>query len=419
MSATPEAIRIHDLAEPVLSELQKAALGAAASAEVDFSPGRILDEARRRTGLSDFGPDDFRERLELWCRAAEEDESASAVGRVGVYHDLLRYATSRLRVEDFAARHPEALEVEIDRPIVIVGLPRSGTTHLLNLVAADTRLRSLPYWESLEPIPLPGEAPGADGVDPRLARCRASYARTAPLLPHLKAMHDMAPEHVHEEIELQAIDFSSYVLEWVAHVPRLRDAYLARDQRPSYAYMKKVLRILTFLRGPRRWVLKSPQHLEQLVPLVETFPDATFAVTARDPVSVVASTLTMLAYGARLRCKRVDLDRIATYWIDRIETLLRRCVRDREALPPSQSLDVPFHELMADDLAMVERIYELAGHPMTAGARRRLTAYAAENRRGKHGRVAYDLRGDFGIDPAALRKRFDFYFERFPVRVED
>jgi hypothetical protein len=228
----------------------------------------------------------------------------------------------------------------------------------------------------------------------------------------------MTPEHVHEEIELQAADFSSYVLEWVAHVPRLRDEYLAQDQTSSYAYMKKVLKACQWQRGPERWILKSPQHLEQLGPLYETFPDATFALTARDPVSVIASTVTMCAYGSRIRCNWVDMAGIAEYWIDRIETLLRRYVRDRDLLPESQCIDVPFDEFIADDVGMVERVYERAGHPMTAPARQQLEAFMAANPRGRYGRVVYDLKRDFGIDPDQLRERFDFYFDRFPVRVE-
>ena len=280
----PADIRIEDLAEPVLTEMQKAALAATSGIEVQFDEEAILNEAMRRTGLSDFGSDDFRDRLAVWVQSLDEDKAANPMGRLGVYNDTLRYAINRLRLEDLLARHPEILDVEIRRPIIIVGLPRSGTTHLLNLISADTRLRSLPYWESLEPIPIPGEEPGPDGQDPRYLRCRQNFERSDGLLPHLKAMHHMTPEHTHEEIELQALDFSSYILEWVAHVPRLRDYYLSQDQTSSYAYMKKALQALQWLRGPDRWVLKSPQHLEQLRPLYKTFPDATFAVTARDPV---------------------------------------------------------------------------------------------------------------------------------------
>jgi hypothetical protein len=399
MTERPDDIRILDLAEPVLTPMQEGAIEAASGMEVTFSEDAVLSAAREQTGLS-------------------EDSDLGPVGRLGVFKDCVRYAANRLCLEDLIRRHPEILDVEIERPIIIAGLPRSGTTHLLNLIAADERLRSLPYWESLEPVPVPGEEPGPDGVDPRLARCRSSSELEVGLLPHLRAMHWRTPEHVHEEIELQALDFSSYILEWIAHLPRSRDYYLSHDQRPHYAYMKKVLQALQWQRGPDRWILKSPQHLEQLGPLHDTFPDATIAIAHRDPVSVIASTVTMLAYGSRVRCKGVDMQGIADYWIDRIDRLLRACVRDRDKIPAAQSIDVLFHEFMANDVAMVERIYALAGLEMTPEARRALDRFMAENPRGKHGRVIYDLKADFGIDPAELRRRFDYYFQRFPIQAE-
>ncbi len=415
--AAPD-IRIDDLANPQLTPVQRATLKAVAGVSVEFSEEAVLSEACRRTGLSDFGDDDFRARLAVWLRAVNEDAELGPVGRIGVFRDITRYASNRLRFEDLLERHPEILDVAIERPIIIAGLPRSGTTHLLNLIAADSRLRSLPYWESVEPIPIPGEAPGKDGVDPRLARCRENYAQQDLMMPLLKNMHDMAPEHVHEEIELQCLDFSSYELEWIATVPRWRDTYLAEDQRPSYRYMSNVLRALQWMRGPSRWILKSPQHMEQLGPLMETFPDATVVLTHRDPVSVIASAVTMLCYGDRVRRTRVDPPAVAAYWIDRIERLLRACVGDRDRVPADRSLDVLFHEFMADDMAMVRRVYELADLPLTDEARGSLERFLADNPRGVHGRIVYDLKGDFGVDRDALRERFAFYFERFPVKVE-
>ena len=417
MSAQDD-IHIADLNDPILTPVQQAARDGAEQFPVDLSEAGVLGEATERTGLSDFGAEDFRQRLGVQLESVNEDEGLGAVGRISVYRDLVRYAANRLRFEDLLKRHPEILDVEIRAPIIIGGLPRSGTTHLLNLIAADTRLRSLPYWESLEPVPDAKENPGEDGADPRLVRCQEGYAQQLAMMPLLKNMHDMAPDHIHEEIELQGLDFSSYLLEWIATVPRWRDYYLAQDQTPHYAYMKKVLQALQWMRGPSRWVLKSPQHLEQLGPLRSVFPDATVVLTHRDPISVVASAATMLAYGDRVRRKRADPPAVAAYWADRVETLLRACVRDRDQVPADQSVDVLFHEFMADDVGTVEGIYDVANLEMTSSARAALDAFMAANPRGKHGRIVYDLKGDLGFDPAALRERFAFYFDRFPIREE-
>ena len=412
-------IRISDLANPVLTPVQRAAIEFAETQPVRFDVETILAAARAKAGLDDFGKGDFRARLAIQCQSIEEDCGLNALGRLGVFANLLRYAENRLRFEDLLRRHPEILETRIERPIIVAGMPRTGTTHLLNLIASDTRLRSLPYWESMEPVPARGEGPGRDGRDPRWTRCNASYQQMAATMPLIVAMHDMPPEHIHEEIELEELDFASYLLEWLCRPPRWRDFYLGLDQRPHYAYMKRVLQALTWLRGPRRWVLKSPQHLEQLLPLLETFPDATIVITHRDPVSVIRSAITMLGYGDRVRRARVELAGLADYWIDRVEQLLGACLRDRERLPADQVIDLPFHDFMADDIGAVGRIYERAGLPMTPAARAELDAFMSANPRGKHGQVVYDLRGDFGLEPADVRKRFADYVARFRVRVEN
>ena len=236
-------------------------------------------------------------------------------------------------------------------------------------------------------------------------------------MPEFKRMHEMWPEHAHEEIHLLAIGGSTMFFETLALVPAWRDWYLAHDQTPYYAYLKKVLQVLQFLRGGSRWILKSPQHLEQFRPLLATFPDATFVVTHRDPVSITASFATMAAYTARLSRDPVDPQLIGRYWADRIERLLRACSEDRALLPAAQSLDVRFDEFMADDLATVERIYALAGQPFDAPARTAMQRFMADHPRGKFGRVRYDL-ADFGLDRAERRRALAFYVERFGVALE-
>jgi hypothetical protein len=231
-------------------------------------------------------------------------------------------------------------------------------------------------------------------------------------------MHPMHPDHVHEELELELPDFSSYTPEWVARCPRWRDYYLARDQTPHYRYLRTVLQILQWTRPGERWVLKSPQHLEQLGPLLATFPDATVVVTHRDPVSVIQSAATMMTYAARMGYRHPKPEFYIEYWNDRIARLLRSSVRDRHLVPVERSVDVLFHEFMRDDLATVERIYAVAGLALTDEARSQLTAYRDDHRRGLDGQVVYDLQADFGVTPEEVREPFGFYFDRFDVRAE-
>lgn len=143
----PFDIQIDDLAAPLLSEAQLSALAYGESVPIAFSERAVLDYARRKTGLSDFGPDDFRERMNLLFDEWNADTGLTALHRVTLWGYISRHVVNRLLIQDYLKRHPDVVEERIERPIIVAGLPRSGTTHLVNLLAADRRLRSLP-WES-------------------------------------------------------------------------------------------------------------------------------------------------------------------------------------------------------------------------------------------------------------------------------
>lgn len=413
-----DEIRIADLAAPVLNDLQRMGLQYGESKHTELSVDAVCEAAVARTGLDDFGPRDFTERLGVQLAEMDADPERTGLGRMLMFGDCTRYAANRLLIHDLLARHPEIRDIPIEKPVIVVGLPRSGTTHLVNLLAADARFRSMPLWESYEPVPNPSEPPPGDDVDPRWTRCQQAWEAMQAGAPFVAAMHPMEPDHVHEEIELMAPDFSNYNLEWVARAPVWRDYYLDHDQTPHYAYMKSVLQILQWYRPKERWVLKSPQHLEQLGPLLATFPDATIVVTHRDPVAVVQSTITMLAYGARTAYRTVRPEWYRDYWTDRIGRLLDSSLRDRHLLPEGRAVDVLFHEYMDDEMRTLQRVYDSAGIELTDQARDGIEAYRSAHPRGKEGRVVYDLRGDFSTTPEAVRSRFATYLERFPVRLE-
>lgn len=415
----PAAVRIDDLAAPRFPEGMRPIIdGLTAMAEpIRIEPEWLIAAATEQTGLENFGADGFRERLDVFCRALRDEAHLNAIGTVTNGGLLIQLLKNRLLIEDLIRRHPEITSVEIRSPIIICGLPRSGTTHLHNLMSADPELRYLPYWESLEPVLPDGERPADGEPDPRLARTEVALGFMNAAMPLFERMHEMTLHHAHEEIQLLAIDFSSVLFETTAPMKTWRDYYTSHDQTPVYAYLKRVLQVLQWLRGGERWVLKSPQHMEQFEPLLATFPDGIFVVTHRDPVSVTASAATMLAYTARMTTDHPNPAHIAAYWSDRLEEMLRGCVRDRDVLPPDRTIDVMFDEFMADDVAMVERIYEVAGQPMSDGSRAAMQEFMAAHPRGRHGGVIYDL-PELGIDPEERRKALGFYIDRFGVTPE-
>ncbi len=413
-----DEIRIDDLRAPVLNEIQRMGREYGESVHTELSVDAVCAAAAAQTELDDFGSEDFRERLGVQLDEMNADPERTGLGRMLMFGDCVRYASNRLRIHDLLKRHPEIREIPIEKPVIVIGLPRSGTTNLVNLLASDSRFRSMPLWESYQPVPDPRESIGEDGVDPRWTRCQGMWESMQVGAPFVAAMHPMEPDHVHEEIELMTPDFSSYNLEWVARAPKWRDYYLSHDQTPHYEYAKSVLQIMQWYRPRERWVLKSPQHLEQIGPLMSTFPDASIVVTHRDPIAVVQSTITMVTYGARTAYKTPEPEWYRDYWVDRIGRLLDTSMRDRHLLPEDRTTDVYFHEYMADEMGTLQRIYDAAGIDFTETARSEVAAYQDAHPRGKEGRVVYDLRRDFSAEPAHLRTRYTEYMKSFPVKEE-
>ena len=410
MSASrPAPIRLEDLASPdypASAIAIRAGLGAY-GATLELSPAALMSTASERTGLDQWGDPALLERLEILCTALRTEAGLSDTGVAIAFEQLVGNLVNRLRLEALIADHPEIESIPIVRPIIICGLPRSGTTHLHNLIAADPNMRSLPYWESLEPIGAPGEDEQA-----RRDRCSAGLNLLDTVMPEFKRMHEMTVDHAHEEIQLLANDISGMLFETTYHVPTFAAHYKSHDQLPSYAYVKRSLAAMQWLRGGSRWVLKSPQHLEQFPTLYAAFPDATFVVTHRDPVEVTRSMVTMVAYGSRMACDHPDPVAIGQYWLGRSEDLLNGCLRDRDVLPADQSIDIRFTDFMADEEATLRSIYELADQPLGLEARESMAAFIAKHPRGRHGEVIYDYAA-VGLAADDVARRLGGYRDRF------
>jgi hypothetical protein len=405
-------VQLNDLAEPRFSSEaeQIRDMMAALAADCPLDADALHARAIADTGLDDFGPDDYRERLDVYLAALHDIDDMHAPGIVNFFGQLSQWLKNRLLLTELLKRHPEINDIDLLPPVVIGGLPRTGTTHLHNLLAAAPTFRTLPYWESFEPFPLPAEA----GVepDPRAARMDVAVQVMNIVMPHFALMHEMTTEHVHEEIQLLANDVSTMFMETLAHVPRWRDYYLAHDQTSTYEYLATQLKALQFLRGGRRWLLKSPQHLEQLPVLDKVFPGIAVVCTHRDPVPVALSMVAMITYSARMHRSVVPVEEIAAAWIDRLELMLAALVRDRDVVAAERSVDVTFDDFMADELGVAEQVYGLVGEPVTDDARAAMSGYLAGHQRGRLGKVATSCEM-FGLVEDDLRARFAPYVSRF------
>ncbi len=411
-------IRVEGLRDGTRPPAERSALEAAEEQPLDLSVDTVLDLARQDTGLTDFGHMDFVNRLGMLLAEVEADGNVWKAHKLIFRGHCVKAATNRLLIEHYWSENPESLEVAIDRPINVIAIPRSGSTHLENLLAADRRLRHLPVYLAAQPTPRPDEVLGPDGVDPRWIRGseRWEQLRSNEILA---VMHEQSPDHACGENELQVPDFASYQWEWMANVPGFRDHYLSHDQTTHYRYMGNVLRALAWqFPSSRRWMLKSNQHSEQLGPLLATYGDATVVMIHRDPAATLRSLLTMRGLLVKSSQIEPDIDAHVEYWVARLEQMLHTYMRDRPLVPEGQLVEVMFSDIAEDDVRAASRVLDCAGLPATEECLQDLQAYMTQNAQHRNQRVVYDLEGDFGLDADQLRKRFAFYMDAFDIRPE-
>lgn len=378
-----------------------------------FDSGALLAAAREKTGLDDFGDLSFRTALEVLCLSAEQDLDLNPVGRRNLHGQILDHLCQRLRFIDLWKRKPEILDEPIDRPLFIVGLPRSGTTFLQQLLAQDTTFRVTPFWEELHPLPDHDAAIRPPDDTPLIERGEKNVEGLRQHAPGLLAMHQLAADQPEEEIYLLAPGFSSMVYEWVYILPSYAEWYAQQDHTEGYRFFKRVLQTLQWLRGGERWLLKAPQHMEQLKPLLTVFPDGTFIETLRDPVTAAISNASLSGYGQRIRTDHPNPHAAGHSSAAIVERLVTGLLRDHPDDDPRFVL-APFDKLMADPIATVRDVYRAAGMTLGEDVLDKMHNFIAANRASRHSANEYTA-ADFDIDVPALRARLAGYYQRFGI----
>lgn len=384
---------------------------------VSLAPEALLAAARRRTGLSDFGPPLFREGLERLVESFEREAGLTLLGRVIARRDALRLLENRLRILDVLRRNPEIERGPIERPIFVVGLPRTGTTILHALLAQDPATRVPLTWEVMHPWPPPERA--SFETDPRIAEVEKHFAGIDRILPDFKHMHPMGARLPQECVALTAHDFATMIFHTTHRVPSYQAWLAALDLRPVYAFHRRQLQVLQWRCPAERWVLKSPGHLWALDALLAVYPDARLVFTHRDPLKVVASLANLIATLRGLASDRIDPHEIGADWTERLAAGLAAATRVRDAhrLGDERVIDVHFHELVGDEIGAIRRIYERFGLALSAEAEARMRRFLVENPKDKHGAHRYDLAAA-GLDRARERRRYADYQERFGIPSE-
>ena len=374
----------------------------------------MVRAAQRRTKLSDFGDDRFRVGFRQLLQSCREEARLKPFGRWIMRNRLIMSLENRLKVQEDLKRHPEILDVPIRQPLFVVGLPRSGTSLLYNLLAKDPASRPLLMWESFWPSPPP--EPETRQRDPRIKQARQAVKAMCWMAPQLPVAHALVPDGPEECLPLLLNTFACPGFLMMAHLPGyeqwLRE--LDFDGRIAvYREYKAQLQLLQWRCPGRRWLLKCPVHLATMDALFHAFPDACVVQTHRDPAKVVPSVCSLFAMFRGMATDHIDPTRMGPQAADSMLELVKRAMEAREKTP-GRVFDLAYADLVDDPAGAVHRIYEHFGYDCDPRMDAGMNEWLNGNPRHKKGVHRYDL-SQFGLDRSAIEQLFGPYCERFKI----
>lgn len=375
----------------------------------------MMDAAARATGLDDFGDLGFCQPLTLLLRDLERDESLHPMGRFMHRQYLLRFLKARLRLQAAFKQTPAMAGERVARPVIILGLPRTGTTRLFNILAQDKRHRTLSLWESYRPTP----APKAPGHPKDMRRLLAKIERNAAyyLGPELPAVHHLAVDGPEECIHLLSTSFLSYIFLLEYDAPTYHDYFLSCDQEAPYRAYSEILKYLQTGYQSDRWVLKSPTHIFGIEGIMKTFPDALFVHTHRDPLKAVASSASLALVARGMGASILDPRRVGHQTFQHLNVGLNRLLDARRRIPSAQILDVHYKETLHNPMGVVEAIYDKFGFDLNEETRAAMAREIDAKPQHFKGRHAYDP-ADFGLSRGQINTAFAEYQSTFQIAPE-
>lgn len=375
----------------------------------------MIAAARRKTGLNDFGDDWFLEPLTVLVKSINEEARLTPVGTAIQKSRIVSALSTRLRAKYLIGKHPEILDLDLGRIILITGLQRTATTTLHRLIAADPDIRALSSWEALNPVPLRGEKPG----DPRSRIRMAKFAEKTIgfLAPDFAAIHPLRHDAAEEDVFLLDLSFMSQSPEATMHVPTYAAWLERQDHGRAYRYLLTMLKLLQWQRPASNWVLKTPNHLEHLDVVFRVLPNTTVVQTHRDPQKAVASFCSMVAHGRGILSDHVDTGEIARHWVSKMRRMLARSMETRSSASADAFLDVSYYDFLTTPIEEVRKIYVHAGIVFSEEAELAATAISARDVKDRHGKHIYSL-SSFGLNADQVDEAYAFYRRAFRIPDE-
>ncbi len=360
---------------------------------VRLDPDELIETAQRNTGFADFGGGRWREGFELFVKAVDVEAQLHLFGRLMTRSDILRWLEARLGIEAAYAAHPEIEDEVIDAPVIVTGLPRSGTSILFEILAQDPQFGSLRNWEMLFPYPPPETATYL--TDPRIERAEHLVTQWTRTVPTYGTMHEMGANIPNECIVAMSCTFMSENITAQYQIPSYNNWFFAQDLSYPFSYYKRMLKLLQWKNPRRHWLLKSPSHLGTLPVLFKTFPDARVLVTHRDPIKAQASVTNLLG---TLYWMRSDKAFNATAFEsllspENIAARLNNVIDELEsgAISRQQMYNFKYANLIERPLEALPKLYADAGLTLSAQALDNMRHYLAQKPQGKFGKHHYSV----------------------------
>ena len=390
-----------------------------------FDPELLMAEALVRQGRAPddraaLGEGDFIEPLTLFCHGLEGEADLTIMGRWMSRRMILRLLEVRIQLNDYLAADPGTLDEPIDQPIFVIGAPRTGTTVMHGLLAQDPAHRAPEGWELLRPVPPPHPDPDIRAADPRIALAGAELVMPQTVASGMLSIHEYSGRMYKECLSAMSFEFRSEEMVSRTDVPTYQAWYDTADLRPAYRTYRKVLQILQRLMPTRRWVLKSPAHLQGLPALLDVFDDARFVITHRDPTAILPSVTSLIATMRWAHSEQVDFAAVGRHHLELYSRSLDNLIDliDSGHLAPERTAQVPHKLVSTEKLAAARSVYEQLGMELTAETEAVMAAHVAATPPGKHGGHSYQFE-DLGLTRAEVRARFARYIERFDIPVAE
>jgi len=369
---------------------------------ITLSEDSLIANAQKQAQLSDWGDSSFRAGLRALLTSIRQEANLSLTGRWLMRAYITDLLVNRLQIQSTLQQHPEILDVPIQRPLIITGLPRTGTTLLHRLLAQDPQFRWLRLWELLQPCP-PPDLTSAD-TDPRIQKTQILAQQYKTIAPTLSTAHLIEAQLPEEGNQLLEHAFTNFLFDLRAHVPTYESWLRAQDMQSSYQYYRQQLQILSW-HWPGRWLLKAPCHLRDLEALSSVFPDACIVQTHRDPCSVVPSICSLTAMFRSIFTDDIDLTVVGEDFLDITAYAYKKGHQFRHQHPDTPICDIDYVDLVQDPLKTVQHIYHFFGDRLSPEAIYKMEQWIADNPQNKHGIHRYSLE-QFGLSEATVRERF-------------